>query len=177
MAAWANVNGCGTAPNSTVHAVTPFDGGGRVLACHECVHAQDVTPVLHAILCTPSMALTMRLEFWGPFLESLNGKCQSFPGERSRTLQRHRIILNSKVLAHGYIKLTEGSLHRRFAGCDTGRVVWCLFDGYHGDCRARSLRRFVLPLTHFIPDSRTYSVPLFLPYDPPACGFVYLEKP
>ena len=32
----------------------------------------------------------MRLEFSGPFVESLNGKCQSFPGERSRKLQTHR---------------------------------------------------------------------------------------
>jgi arylsulfatase A-like enzyme len=32
----------------------------------------------------------------------------------------------------------------------------------HGDIRARSHCRFVLPLIHFIPDSLTYSVALFL---------------
>jgi hypothetical protein len=30
------------------------------------------------------------------------------------------------------------------------------------ECRARSHRRFALPLSHFIPESLTYSVPLFL---------------
>jgi hypothetical protein len=34
--------------------------------------------------------LTMRLEISAPTLESLNGKRQSFTGERSRTLQMHR---------------------------------------------------------------------------------------
>jgi hypothetical protein len=33
---------------------------------------------------------TMRLEFSGPSLETLNGKRKSFPGERSRKLQTHR---------------------------------------------------------------------------------------
>ena len=32
----------------------------------------------------------MRLEFSGPFLESLTEKHQSFPGERSRKFRTHR---------------------------------------------------------------------------------------
>jgi hypothetical protein len=39
----------------------------------------------------PSGNHTMCLEFSGPFLESLNRKCQSFCCERSRKLQMHRI--------------------------------------------------------------------------------------
>ena len=35
---------------------------------------------------------TTRLEFPGPPLESLNGKRQSFPGERRRKFQTHRSI-------------------------------------------------------------------------------------
>ena len=41
----------------------------------------------------------MRLEFSVPFLESLNGKYQSFTGERSRKLQTHRIDVLRQVFA------------------------------------------------------------------------------
>jgi hypothetical protein len=43
--------------------------------------------------------ITMRLEFSGPFLESLNEKRQSFPGERSRKLQTHRRLAQQMQVA------------------------------------------------------------------------------
>jgi hypothetical protein len=53
----------------------------------------ELLPMMHAADAPllPGDVRTMRLEFSVPFLESLNGKGQSIPGERSRKIQTHRI--------------------------------------------------------------------------------------
>jgi hypothetical protein len=54
----------------------------------------------------------MRLELLAPFLESLNGKAQSFTGERSRQPQTHRVltdlVLREVVAAVAVVLLERG---------------------------------------------------------------------
>ena len=53
------------------------------------------------------------------------------------------------------VALKAASTSRACSTLTAPRTSWC-------GARARSHYRFVLPLIHFIPDSLTYSVPLFL---------------
>jgi hypothetical protein len=99
----------------------------------------------------------MRLDLSGPHFESLTGKreyfCESGPDKSKRMVESLPPVALPLPRAH------------RLGGAPArgGAPLGPDFGGRQGGAaRARSHCCFVLPLIHFIPDSLTYTVPLFL---------------